>query len=119
MITPKGVRRSGGPRLVSLYSPYLVLTVVPLAALWLHALHSGAQALHGYYGLALLNGTFGGTLLLVTLAAEFRGLAASGLGRLAALRSQVTIVAAALFVVGLIALSASVSWHPMLQTLHP
>jgi hypothetical protein len=57
------------------------------------------------------------TLLLVTLAAEFRGLAASGLGRLTALRSQATIVAAALALVGLIVLSASVSWHPMLQSL--
>lgn len=119
MITPKGVRRAGGPRLVSLYSPYLVLTVVPLAALWVHALHNGAQALRGYYGLALLNSVFGATLLLVTLAVEFRGLTASGLGRLAALRSRATIVAAGLAVVGLIGLSASVSWHPMLQTLLP
>jgi cellulose synthase (UDP-forming) len=117
MITPKGVGRPQGPRLLSIYSPYIVLTVVPLAALWAYALGTGSGPLRGYYGLALLNGVFGALLLVTTLLMEFRAVAASGAAGLAVLRAQVAILAVVASVICVLGLTAMVAWHPFVESL--
>jgi cellulose synthase (UDP-forming) len=117
MITPKGVGRTGGPKLLSIYSPYLLMTLVPLAALWGYALTSGPEQLHGYYGLALLNGSFGVALLLTTLAHEFRAVATSGLRKSKMVQSRAAILLAVAGAVSALTVSAAVSWHPVISAL--
>jgi cellulose synthase (UDP-forming) len=118
MITPKGVRRPRGPRLLSIYGPYLVVALVPLAALWGYELRTGGGPLHGYYGLALLNGVFTIALLVVTLGIEFRAVAASGVGKLAAVWTRAMIFLTVTSLISVLALTAKVSWRPFLETLH-
>jgi cellulose synthase (UDP-forming) len=118
MITPKGVGRPGGPRLLSIYGPYLLMTFVPLAALWAYAFTSGPQELlRGYYGLALLNGAFGVALLATTLVIEFRTVATSGARRSRVVQSRAAILVAVTSAVSALALSAAVSWHSVVATL--
>lgn len=110
MITPKGMLGlRSGPRLLSLYLPYFALTVIPLAALWLYRFGDRAGALHGYYGLAFLNGLFGATVLVTTLLIEIRSC------RLPAAR--LAIVAVVVFVLLLLAVSAGLSWRAVAGTI--
>ena len=118
MITPKGVGRRVGPRLLSIYGPYLVLTVVPLAALWVYALGGGPGSLRGYYGLALLNGVFGVALLVTTLLIEFRTVAASGIRGSAAFRARGAILTAVAGLILVLGLTTKIAWHPFFQALH-
>jgi cellulose synthase (UDP-forming) len=118
MITPKGVRRARGPRLLSIYGPYLVLALVPLVALWGYALRNPSGPLHGYYGLALLNGVFGVTLLVVTLLFEFRAIAAAGIGKLAAARVRATIFLTVASSISLLGFTATFAWRPFVEALH-
>ncbi len=109
MITPKGVGpRRGGPRLVSVYGPYFALTIIPLLALWFYHLHSRG-ALRGYYGLALLNGVFGGALLVTTLLIEVRSRDL--------LHARLAMLAAAALVMVILVASAGMSWHAVSHTL--
>jgi cellulose synthase/poly-beta-1,6-N-acetylglucosamine synthase-like glycosyltransferase len=117
MITPKGVGRPGGPRLVSIYGPYLVLSIMPLAALWAYALGSGSGWVRGYYGLVLLNGVFGVALLVTTLLIEFRTIGASGIRRLKAVGAQAAILTTVLSLICVLGLTAGIAWHPFLATL--
>jgi hypothetical protein len=117
MITPKGVGRPVGPRLVSIYGPYFVLSIVPLAAIWGSELGSGSGWMRGYYGLALLNGVFGAALLVTTLLIEFRNVADSGIGRPAALRAQAAILATVLSLIGVLGLTAAIAGHALLTGL--
>jgi cellulose synthase (UDP-forming) len=117
MITPKGVPRTGGPKLLRLYGPYLVLTLAPLAALWAHVLHNSGTPVRGYYGLAFLNGVFGAVLLVVTLLIELRGLNALATSKGVFLRSNAVILGAVSLIVLAVVLSAGVSWQPTLQAL--
>jgi cellulose synthase (UDP-forming) len=113
MITPKGVGRPGGPRLLSIYSPYLLMTLVPLAALCGYVITSGPEQLHGYYGLALLNGAFGAALLLTTLVFEFKAVATSGLRKSKVLQSRAAILVTFAAAVSALMVSAAVSWQPV------
>jgi cellulose synthase (UDP-forming) len=117
MITPKGVSRTGGPRLLRLYGPYLVLTLAPLAALWAHALKNSGTPIRGYYGLAFLNGVFGAVLLVVTLLIELRGLNTLATSKGVLVRSNAVILGAVSLIVLAVVLSAGVSWQPTLQAL--
>ena len=117
MITPKGVGRPVGPRLVSIYGPYFVLSIVPLAAIWASELGSGSGWMRGYYGLALLNGVFGVALLVTTLLIEFRSVADSGIGRPAALRAQAAILATVLSLISVLALTAAIAGQALLTGL--
>jgi cellulose synthase (UDP-forming) len=114
MITPKGVGRPVGPRLVSIYGPYFVLSIVPLASIWAYELTSGSGWMRGYYGLVLLNGVFGVALLVTTLLIEFRTVADSGAGRLAVRRAQTAILATVVSLIGVLALTAAVAWQAFL-----
>jgi hypothetical protein len=107
MITPKGVGRPDGPRLLSIYGPYFALTILPLAAVWGCILSGYSGPLCGYYGLALLNGVLGGLLLVTTLMMELRHVGAPG--------TRAAIHAAMSSVVGVVAISATVAWQPFLQ----
>ena len=118
MITPKGIGRRVGPRLLSIYGPYVALTVVPLAALWSYRLGGGPGGLRGYYGLALLNGMFGVALLVTTLLMEFRAVGASGAGGMAAVRARGAIITAVAGLILVLGLTTKVAWHPFLQALH-
>jgi cellulose synthase (UDP-forming) len=109
MITPKGVGRPGGPRLTSIYAPYLAMTAIPLVALWAFSLDGSSGAIRGYYGLALLNGLFGVLLLVTTLSIELRSAAA--------LRSQLAIVGAVASLLLVLALSAAEAWRPFVEAL--
>ena len=42
MITPKGKSAGGGPRAISIYTPYIVLAAVPLGAIWLFDASAGS-----------------------------------------------------------------------------
>jgi cellulose synthase (UDP-forming) len=114
MITPKGVGRRTGPGLSSIYGPYLVMTLVPLAALWGDALANGRAGLPGYYGLALFNAAFGLALLVTTLAIEFRAAAVLGTRTKEALRARAAILAAAGSALVAFAASVTIYWHPVL-----
>jgi cellulose synthase (UDP-forming) len=107
MITPKGVGRPEGPRLLSIYGPYVVLTILPLAAVWGCVLAGDSGPLCGYYGLALLNGVLGGLLLVTTLLIELRHVGGFG--------SRAGILTAAFSVVCVVAISATVAWQPFVQ----
>jgi cellulose synthase (UDP-forming) len=118
MITPKGgASRSAGPRLLSVYGPYLLLTFVPLAALWYAEIAGTLQPLHGYYGLALVNSICGAALLVATLIFELRVTRASAVGALAAARTRATIATVILGVVAALALTAAVVWEPFVTAL--
>jgi cellulose synthase (UDP-forming) len=114
MITPKGVGRAAGPRLLGVYGPYVFMTLAPLAALWSYLLTSGDDALRGYYGLALLSAAFGAALLVTALVIELRDLGnVVGRGR-ELVRARIYIVATLATVVLAIALTVSASWHPVI-----
>ena len=116
MITPKGVGRTGGPRLASIYGPYLALAVVPLVALWDYAL-SGATPLRGYYALALFNSFWGVALLVTMLLIEFRAVGRSGVRGIAAMRTRAAILAVVVSLVCVFAVSLIISWDSLLQAL--
>jgi cellulose synthase (UDP-forming) len=107
MITPKGVGRPEGPRLLSIYGPYVVLTILPLAVVWGCVLAGYSGPLCGYYGLALLNGVLGGLLLVTTLLIELRHVGAFG--------SRAAILTSVFSVVCVVAISATVAWQPFMQ----
>jgi cellulose synthase (UDP-forming) len=117
MITPKGVGRPGGPRLLSIYGPYLILTIVPLAALWGYALSGGQGPLRGYYGLSLLNAVFGVAMLVTTLLIELRTIEAPGTGALAVLRTRAVILIAISALICAVGLTGTVAWQPFLEAL--
>lgn len=117
MITPKGVGRGAGPRLLSVYGPYLFMTLAPLASVWCYSLTSDNDALRGYYGLALLSAAFGAALLVTTLLIEFRDLRSSGTRGRELVRARAGIVATLATVTLAIALTASASWHPLVAAL--
>ena len=116
MITPKGAVRRVGPRLTSIYGPYVALALVPLAAICWLALTGGAK-LEGYYGLALLNGIFGTVLLVTTLLIELRALSALEEHGWPAVRAQAPILGVVVSVVGLLGVSLVVAWDPVLSAL--
>ena len=109
MITPKGVGRPEGPRLLSIYGPYVVLTLLPLAAVWACVLAGYSGPLCGYYGLALLNGILGGLLLVTTLTIELRHVVAPS--------TRAAILASVSWVVLVVAISAKVAWQPFVEAI--
>jgi cellulose synthase (UDP-forming) len=110
MVTPKGVDagRRGGPGLFSIYAPYFVLAVIPLAAVWFYQAHHRAGPLQGYYWLAVLNGACCAAVFVTTLLIELRtrGLRRAPLGILAVIS----------FVVFLVVVSAGMSYHALSHT---
>lgn len=112
MITPKGVRRRVGPRLTSVYGPYLLLAMVPIAAVLGRALAGGTE-LEGYYALVLLNGFFGTVLLVTTLMIELRAISTISRGW-AAVRAQIPILGAVASLLCLLGLSVALAWRPFL-----
>jgi cellulose synthase (UDP-forming) len=113
MITPKGVGGPVGPRLMSIYGPYLLLAVVPIVAVSGRALTGGTE-LEGYYGLVLLNGLFGTVLLVTTLLIEFRAILTIRDREWAAVRAQVPILGAVATLFCMLALSVALAWGPFL-----
>ena len=102
-----GERRPEGPRLLSIYGPYVVLTILPLAVVWGCVLAGCSGPLCGYYGLALLNGVLGGLLLVTTLLIELRHVGAFG--------SRAAILTGVFSVVCVVAISATLAWQPFVQ----
>jgi cellulose synthase (UDP-forming) len=117
MITPKGVGRPGGPRLTSIYGPYLLLAIVPIAALSGRVLAGDTAVPHGYYGLVMLNGLFGAVLLVTTLLIELRSISTIRSPGWAAIREQVPIVGAVVSLLLLLGFSMTLAWHPLLAAL--
>jgi cellulose synthase (UDP-forming) len=111
MITPKGVDL-GGPRWVSLYGPGLVLTLLPLGAIWAFYATSGGGGVRGYFGLALANAVMGLVLVASTVALEIRQIAAD-VGARRAVRLRGGVVAAALAMLGLLTITVLVVWAPL------
>jgi cellulose synthase (UDP-forming) len=107
MITPKGVARSGGPRLGQIYGPYIALALVPLAGL-LAYVHSGLVAMRGYEALLLFNAAWAFVMLVTMLVLEFRAVAAVEGG---ALKTRAGILATLLLLAGALATSVFVAWH--------
>jgi cellulose synthase (UDP-forming) len=107
MITPKGVGRPDGPRLLSIYGPYVVLTMLPLAAVWACVLAGYSGPLCGYYGLALLNGVLGGLVLVTTLMIERRHVRAFG--------TRTALLGAVLSVAYVVMFTAFVAWPPFVE----
>jgi cellulose synthase (UDP-forming) len=116
MVTPKGGAGQKGPRAFSVYVPYMLLTALPLAAMWLFYHTAGTGNMRGYYGLALINAVFGLVLLQVILLFDIRDLAVrDGVWR--AMRERAWIL---LCVLGLLlgfADAVAMVWHPMLEAL--
>jgi cellulose synthase (UDP-forming) len=107
MITPKGVGRSGGPRLAQIYGPYVALSFVPLAGLLVYV-HSGLVAMRGYEILLLFNAAWGIVMLATMLVLEFRHIEAAAVG---ALRARAGILGTIALLAGALATSVFVAWH--------
>jgi cellulose synthase (UDP-forming) len=107
MITPKGVRRSGGPRLTQIYGPYVALALVPLAGLIAYV-HSGLVAMRGYEVLLLVNAAWGFLMLATMLVLEFRAFAPAEVG---ALRARAGILATLALLAGTLGTAVFLAWH--------
>lgn len=118
MITPKGVAGQRGPRASSIYGPYILLTALPLVALWTFQMKlSGGGQGQGYFGLALANAALGLALLKTTVFLEIREIALDSNGLLGALRARAGVVACALALLALFAASGAEVWSPMVRAL--
>jgi cellulose synthase (UDP-forming) len=117
MITPKGADGAHGLGWASVYGPYIALTGLQLAAIWVFRATAGGEGIEGYYGLALFNAAIGALAIGVTVALEVRQLAADGRD----LATAVRIRAGALLCAGVLALLLTVSavavWEPMTQAI--
>jgi cellulose synthase (UDP-forming) len=116
MITPKGGTGTHGLRSISLYGPFMLLTLVQLAAIWSFESTPAGDAIQGYCGLVLLNAAIGAVALTAAILLEIRDMAA-GSGALAAFRRRVGAVTCALGVGAGAGASALAVWEPMLEAI--
>jgi cellulose synthase (UDP-forming) len=114
MITPKGVGLGRATSRLQVYGPYIMLTLVPLIALWTFALRGGPAPLQHYYGLVLLNSLSGAVLIVVTLILEFRASHTTSTAGLAIVRARIITLGGVALMVCILALTAGIAWHPYL-----
>lgn len=112
MITPKGVAGQVRRTKLSLYVPYLVLTVVPLAAVWSFYLTSDHGGVRGYFGLALANATVGLIVVATILAMDVRETAAVSRWR-TAVRARAGMLVTVSGLAAAITVSAVTVWGPL------
>ncbi len=115
MITPKGVAHATN-KSVTLYGPAIVLTAIPLAALWVFEYTAGATPIAGYYGLALINAALGLVVLATTLSLEFKD-HVSRVGILSALRWRGGVAVTAVALAVLLGFSIWSVWETMVTVL--
>ncbi|MGN6871239.1 MAG: glycosyltransferase family 2 protein [Solirubrobacteraceae bacterium] len=112
MITPKGGAGTHGLSSLSLYAPYIALSALQLAAIWVFKTGSGADGIEGYYGLVLLNAAVAAGAVLVAVLLEIRQLASES-GALAAVRRRAGALTCALGLAAGAGGSALAVWEPM------
>ncbi len=112
MITPKGGAGTDGLSSLSLYAPYVVLSALQLAAIWVFKAGAGEDGIAGYYGLVLLNGAIAAAAIAAAVLLEIRQLATES-GVLAAVRRRVGALICALGLGAGTAGSALAVWEPM------
>jgi cellulose synthase (UDP-forming) len=117
MITPKGKTAAGGPRAISIYTPYIVLSAVPLAAVWLFDASAGTGLIRGYYGLALANALMGAAVLATTLGMDIKQIATDRSALRTAVRSRAAIVLALAFLIALLGVSVAHFGHQAVQAM--
>jgi cellulose synthase (UDP-forming) len=116
MITPKGRSGAAGLRSLSLYGPFMVLTVFQLAAIWKFGTTAGGDAVQGYCGLVLFNAAVGAAALTTAILLEVRDLAARS-GALAAVRRRIGALTCALGIGVCAGASALSVWAPMVEAI--
>jgi hypothetical protein len=112
MITPKGSSGTGGLRSVSLYGPFMVLSALQLAAIWMFKAGSGGEGIEGYYGLVLLNAVIGVGAVAIAVLLEIRQLAAES-GVLSALRRRAGALMSSAVLTATLSGSVVAVWEPM------
>jgi cellulose synthase (UDP-forming) len=117
MITPKGKAAGTGPRPLSIFGPYIVLTALPLAAIWIFDATTGAGLVSGYYGLALGNAVMGLLVLATTFTLDLKQLLARRPLRLAVLRGRGAVLLALVCLVALVAISVAAFGHEAIHAL--
>jgi hypothetical protein len=117
MITPKGKAAGTGPRPLSIYAPYILLTAIPLAAIWIFDVTTGGGLVRGYYGLALGNAVMGLLVLATTFALDLRQHLADHPGPLAALRGRGAILIGLVCLVALVTVSLADFGHQAIHAL--
>lgn len=113
MITPKGSGGIQGLRWASVYGPYIALTALQLAAIWVFKAGSGADGIEGYYGLVLVNAAIGALATAVALGLEIRQLVAETGDLAVAVRSRLGALLSASALALLLTVSTLAVWEPM------
>jgi cellulose synthase/poly-beta-1,6-N-acetylglucosamine synthase-like glycosyltransferase len=117
MITPKGKAAGTGPRPLSIYGPYILLTAIPLAAIWIFDATAGGGLVAGYYGLALGNAVMGLLVLTTTFALDFKQVLARHSGPLAALRGRGGVLLGLACLIVLVSLSVAAFGHEAIHAI--
>ncbi|MGH2859765.1 MAG: glycosyltransferase family 2 protein [Solirubrobacteraceae bacterium] len=112
MITPKGGSATAGLRWGSLYGPFMLLSALQLAALWVFEATPGGETIEGYYGLVLLNAVTGVLAVGAAVVLEIRQLTRER-GVLAAFRARAGALTSAGVLGGGLVASALAVWEPM------
>ena len=115
MITPKGGAATHGLSSLSLYAPYIVLSALQLAAVWVFKA-SSEDGIAGYYGLVLLNAAIAATAVTCAVLLEIRELATES-GVLAAVRRRAGALTCALGLAVAAGGSALAVWEPMVAAI--
>jgi cellulose synthase (UDP-forming) len=117
MITPKGNVSGTGPRLITVYGPYVVLAALPLVAIWLFDVHAGSDVVRGYYGLALANALMGAAVLGTTLGMDIKQFATGQRRLLSIMRARAGIILALLCLIALLTASMAEFGHQAIRAM--